>query len=332
MACRMVGSWETDKTRLFKDDGDYERFLERLSERVEQFSIRLYLFVCMTNHFHLVFETPEANCSKFMQSLSTAYTVYYNLRHNRHGHLFDGRYKAKLVEGDDYLLSLSRYVHLNPVQVSRHRHKPIEERISILRSHRWSSYPSYIGKVKALDFVEYGPLLSEMRGKRGEWPKRYREFVESGLAESDEDFKVALKESPRCIGGNGFRAWIDKLYQQRVESHARPEDVSFRHISEPLPAENVLGIVSRVFDVDADAFKRRRHGSALRAVASKYLIRFSGMSQRDVADFLDIGSGSAVCNQLRSLELKLKANGHLRKQVARVEKELANFSQVKRRS
>ncbi len=85
-----------------------------------------------------------------MQSLSTAYTVYYNLRHNRHGHLFDGRYKAKLVEGDDYLLSLSRYVHLNPVQVSSHKEqdKPIDERIKILRSHRWSSYPSYIGKRK----------------------------------------------------------------------------------------------------------------------------------------------------------------------------------------
>ena len=83
---------------------DHERFLERLAERVEQYNIRLYLFVCMTNHFHLVFETPEANCSKFMQSLSTAYTVYYNLRHGRHGHLLDGRYKAKLVEGDDYLL------------------------------------------------------------------------------------------------------------------------------------------------------------------------------------------------------------------------------------
>ena len=77
--------------------------------RVEQFNIRLYLFVCMTNHFHLVIETPEANCSKFMQSLTTAYTVYYNLRHSRHGHVFDGRYKAKLVEGDDYLLALSRY-------------------------------------------------------------------------------------------------------------------------------------------------------------------------------------------------------------------------------
>ena len=132
VTCRMVGDWRTEKTLLFKDDADHERFLDRLAERVVQFNIRLYLFVCMTNHFHLVFETPEANCSKFMQSFSTAYTVYYNLRHGRHGHLLDGRYKAKLVEGDDYLLSLSRYVHLNPVQVGSQKGKPIEERIQAL--------------------------------------------------------------------------------------------------------------------------------------------------------------------------------------------------------
>jgi REP element-mobilizing transposase RayT len=117
VTCRMVGDWRTEQTLLFKDEADRTRFLERLSERVEQYHIRLFLFVCMTNHFHLVFETPEANCSKFMQSLSTAYTVYYNLRHGRHGHLLDGRHKAKLVEGDDFLLALSRYVHLNPVCV-----------------------------------------------------------------------------------------------------------------------------------------------------------------------------------------------------------------------
>ena len=101
VTCRMVGNRKDEETFLFKDDADRERFLDRLGERVEQFHIRLYLFVLMTNHFHLVFETPEANCSKFMQSLSTAYTVYYNLRHRRHGHLLDGRFKAKLVEGDD---------------------------------------------------------------------------------------------------------------------------------------------------------------------------------------------------------------------------------------
>ena len=331
VTCRMVGDWQTEKTFLFKDDADHERFLDRLAERVEQYNIRLYLFVCMTNHFHLVFETPEANCSKFMQSLSTAYTVYYNLRYGRHGHLFDGRYKAKLVEGDDYLLSLSRYVHLNPVQVSSQKRKPIEERIKILRAHRWSSYPSYIGRRKALDFVEYGPLLSEMcsssrrmsgSGKRREWPKRYREFVETGLAESDDDFKVALKLSPRSIGSDGFRAWIDELYQKRVETHAKPEDVSFRHITEPLPPDDVLAILSEILEVDVDEFKRRRHSSPLRAIAARYLIRYAGQSQRDVAELLSIGSGSAVCKQLNSLPVKLSKDRRLRRQVKQAEERL----------
>ena len=113
VTCRMLGDSRLENSRLFTEDRERERFLERLGEGVEQYNIRLYLFVLMTNHFHLVFETPEGNCSKFMHSLSTAYTVFYNLRHRRHGHLLDGRFKAKLVDGDNYLLALTRYVHLN---------------------------------------------------------------------------------------------------------------------------------------------------------------------------------------------------------------------------
>ena len=327
VSCRMVGSWQSEENRLFKDESDCDRFLEQLAERVEQFNIRLYLFVCMTNHFHLVFETPEANCSKFMQSLCTAYTVYYNLRHDRHGHLFDGRFRAKLVEGDEYLLSLSRYVHLNPVQVAGWRDKAIEERIKALRAHRWSSYPSYIGRRKALDFVEYGPLLGQMRGKQADRPRRYREVVEGGLAETDEDFQCVLKESPRSIGSDGFRAWIDELYQKRVEGHARIEDVSFRHTSEPLAADEVLAVISEVLGVEESEFKRRRHNSPLRAVASKLLVRYAGLSQRDVAEFLEMGSGSAVCNQLRSLNGKLKNSRQLRKLVITLEKELDKLKQ-----
>jgi putative transposase len=100
----MVGDWQTEKTLLFRDDADRERFLDRLSERIEQCDIRLFVFVLMTNHFHLVFETPEANCSKFMQSLSTAYTVYYNLRHRRHGH--HGRLLPERVLVDDHPVSI----------------------------------------------------------------------------------------------------------------------------------------------------------------------------------------------------------------------------------
>ena len=132
---RMIGDGQLDRSRLFVDDHDRKHFTDCLADRVEQYNIRLYLFACMTNHFHLVFETPEGNCGKFMQALSTAYTVYYNLRHHRHGHLLDGRYKAKLVDGDEYLLALSRYVHLNPVQIVTLKDKPIGERIEALRSY-----------------------------------------------------------------------------------------------------------------------------------------------------------------------------------------------------
>ena len=156
VTCRMVGSWRAERARLFAGEADHERFLEALSERVARFGVRLYLFACMTNHFHLVFETPGANCSGFMQSLATAYTVYYNLRHRRHGHLLDGRFKAKLVAGDEYLLRLSRYVHLNPVRTKAWRSRPLDEQVEGLREYCWSSYPGYVDPSKKLDVVHRG--------------------------------------------------------------------------------------------------------------------------------------------------------------------------------
>ena len=82
---RMVGSWRAERSRLFGDQFDHERFLGQLADRVKQYRIRLYQFNLMANHFHLVCETPEANLSEFMQSLATAYTVYFNLRHVSRG-------------------------------------------------------------------------------------------------------------------------------------------------------------------------------------------------------------------------------------------------------
>lgn len=307
VTCRMLGDV---RSRLFLDDADRKRFLERLRERVEQYDIRLYMFVLMTNHFHLVFETPEGNCSKFMQSLSTAYTVYYNLRHNRHGHLLDGRYKAKLVDGDDYLLALSRYVHLNPVKVSPIRGRPMEERISYLRQYPWSTYQSYIEEQKQFDYVEYGPVLSEMGGKQRERPKQYRKFVESGLADDDKEFMAVLKESPGSIGGEQFRTWVGELYQELLEKHARPEDVSFRRITEEMLPDEVIKVLCEVLKVKEEDFCRRRRDSPLRAIAAGYLMKYAGQSQREVADYLKAGSGSAVSKQM--LRYKELLNGDRR--------------------
>ena len=328
VTCRMIGDRRLEQSRLFIDDKDRERFIACLADRVEQYSIRLYMFVCMTNHFHLVFETPEGNCAKFMQSLSTAYTVYYNLRHGRHGHLLDGRYKAKLVEGDEYLLALSRYVHLNPVRVGAIKDQPLVERIKYLRLYPWGTYQSYIGERKALDFLDYVPILGEMSGRRREWPKRYREFVETGLAKDDEDFKVVLKESPRSIGGEGFRAWIDELYQNMLEHRRCPADAAFRRITEPLKAEEVLSILAEVFEVSVDEFHHRRRDSVLRGMAGRFLVRYAGLTQREAAGKIGGVSGDAVGRQIRKVRELLEKDRHMCKQVKRVEERVDKLRQL----
>ena len=100
-------SGDIGKAYLFDDDQDRERWVERLAERMEPFDVRLYAFSLMRTHLHMVLETPRANVSAFVQSLNTAYAAYDNRRHHRRGHLSAGRFSAKLVEGDAYLLSLT---------------------------------------------------------------------------------------------------------------------------------------------------------------------------------------------------------------------------------
>jgi hypothetical protein len=228
------------------------------------------------------------------------------------------------VEGDEYLLSLTRYVHLNPVQVGAMQRRPIEERVRYLRQYRWSTYPSYIGRRKAFAFVEYGPMLAEMNGKRSQWPKRYREFVEGGLAEADTELRAALKESPRSIGSERFRAWVDALYQKLVEGHNRPEDIAFRRVTEPLPVETILQVLAELLEVDQIAFRERRRNSALRAVAACMLLRFGGQTQRETAAHLGMGTGGAVSAQVRRLPDLLVRDRRLRRTVSKIEERLAS--------
>lgn len=121
-----------ERKTIFKDDRDREHFLKKLAESVQRYDVRLYLYCLMTNHVHLVLETPRGNLSRFMQRQQTTYTMYYNCRHHRCGHLMQGRFGASIVDEDEYILKLSRYVHLNPVFVKSVKQKPVYERIQML--------------------------------------------------------------------------------------------------------------------------------------------------------------------------------------------------------
>lgn len=295
------------RQKVFLDRRDRERFLERLADSVETYGVRIYLFCLMTNHIHMVLETPQANLSRFMQSLITGYTVYFNVKHRRNGHLFQGRYGAKLVEGDEYLLSLSRYVHLNPVHVRSAASLSLNEKVKLLRDYKWSSYASYIGKLKALNFVDYEPVLAEMHGRKGQRPKRYRAYVESGIAETDVEFVQLLKNARHGIGSDEFCKKLDDLYHDQVTRRTVVEDVSFRRMVEPLESSLIFKAVGQVMGLAAEDIRRRRRNAADRPIAAHMLCKYGGLTQREVAELMNTKTGTGVSYQIQKYKELVKS-------------------------
>ncbi|MCX5643556.1 MAG: transposase [Phycisphaerae bacterium] len=307
-----------ERRAVFRDDADREHFLRRLKESVEQFEVRLYLFCLMSNHLHLVVETPRANLGRFMHRLQTAYTVYFNWRHDRHGHLLQGRYGASLVEKDSYLLRLTRYVHLNPVFTAAAKRRPIRERVMMLRQYPWSSYRRYLGKDQRFPFVDCGPILA-LVGQNASCPARtYRGFVEAAIEDIDAAFLEAKRASPLCIGAEDFRDKIRRLYEDLLEARLRPEDVAFRRTGTVLGVDAVLEAVCEALAVDRSSLLQRRRNSFDRAIASRMLCDFAGLTQREAAQVLGIANGAAVSQQLRKLTRALESDSTLRNQVAKI--------------
>jgi putative transposase len=307
---------------IFKHDLDRERFLQKLAESVRQFDIRLYLFCLMANHVHLVLETPRANLSRFMHRLLTAYTVYFNRKHNESGHLMQGRFGASVVDEDEYILKLSRYVHLNPVYIKAHRNKPVRERIQLLRHYPWSSYRSYIDKVKPLEFVSYGPVLEMMARPRKNQSAEYRRFVESGIADVDAAFIETKRRSRLCIGSDECRTRMEAHYQEMLEGFDKKEDVSFRRESKVHSVEDVLGVTCEVLQVNPEILTRRRKDSIIRPVVAKMLCQYAGLTQRQAAEIIGVSSGVAVCLQIRKVEERMKKDSDLQRHLAQIEEHL----------
>ena len=260
-----------DRNAIFKTDADQERFLTVLSESVERYDVRLYLYCLMKNHTHMVLETPRGNLSRFMHRLQTAYTVHFNHRHRRSGHLMQGRFGASVVNEDGYILKLSRYVHLNPVFIRSNRSKAPYERVSILRSYVWSSYRAYIGEAKREDFVDYGPVLAMMDGPKRTIKSQYRRFVEAGISDIDSAVIYAKQRSRLCIGSDDSVERIECLYRELTDSGYQREDVSFRRKPRLLDSELILSSVCHVFNVDRSVLYQRRRNSLIRPMAAKFL-------------------------------------------------------------
>jgi len=191
--------------RIFLNDGDRRRFVELLGEIEARCGLEVHCYVLMSNHYHLLLRMKrESGLSAGMQWLGVSYTVWFNRRHRRRGHLFEGRFKAILVEFESWGAELSRYIHLNPVRIRRHgldkesraaeraglggqaTPEIINERLKALRVYPWSSYPNHV-RGKPPSWLHIEAVLSRFcHGAQGRsaYQRYVEEAIRSGLAES----------------------------------------------------------------------------------------------------------------------------------------------------
>ena len=157
---------------IYRDDADRLAWLTILAQTCERYNWRIHAWCQMSNHYHLIVETVEGNLSAGMRQLNGVYTQDTNRRHRLSGHVFQGRYKAILVERDSYLLELSRYVVLNPVRAAMVKHT---------RQWKWSSYRAMTGNDPAPSWLETGWVLGQFGAQRARQIERYVEFVQQGV-------------------------------------------------------------------------------------------------------------------------------------------------------
>jgi REP element-mobilizing transposase RayT len=181
---------------IFEDDQDRQRFLTILGETVKRFNWLCHAYCLMVNHYHLVVETVEGNLSQGMRHINGVYTQDFNRRHNRVGHVFQGRFKSILVERDNYLLELCRYVVLNPARANM---------VEQPEQYPWSSYRATAGFEIPPPFLTLEWILGQFGQKRVEAQSAYRRFVLVGTKRSSpwEELKA------QCILGS--RKFIEKI-------------------------------------------------------------------------------------------------------------------------
>ena len=192
-----------DGQSIFFDDKDRTRFYFLVQEGVERFGHRIHAFCLMGNHVHLAIQVGEASLSRVLQNLSFRYTRWVNWRQGRSGPLFQGRYKAILVDADVYLLELTRYIHLNPVRAGM---------VKEPQDYRWSGHRAYLG-LEPIPWLTTDWVLSQFSGRASSARRAYHRFIWEGKRESrQEEYYRGSSADSRILGDDAF---VDRILGEK---------------------------------------------------------------------------------------------------------------------
>ena len=285
-----VTSRGNGRADIFWNDDDRQRFVDQLAHHLQLAAVVLYGYVLMDNHIHLLVRTPRANLSHFMQRLLTAHALYARYRHRRPGHLFQGRFKAKLVEDEVYLLAVTRYIHLNPVKIAACRRMSGRERLERLEAYCWSSYRGYTSAAQAQEFVNYA-VLREYGRDLPAARRHYRAYVQACLTEDDTPMLEAMASSRYAIGGAAFIERTEDRIEQRRSGRMQDRDLDLPRWT--VPVEEIDAAVARHYRIERALLAEhgRRAGPA-KAVAVELAARLAELSGRAIGEHYGVGASA----------------------------------------
>ena len=290
---------------VFKGDADKKKFLQYLAKDVERFSIILHTYCIMSNHYHLLIETPLPNLSVAIQWLNISYAAYYNKRHQRSGHIFQGRYKSILIDKDDYIKQLSRYIHLNPVR-AKLVSKPLD--------YQWSSYSAFIEKAKDCDWLETSGILQHFGKKRKQSKANYKIFVEEVDVESIENPNKDLVGG-FILGDDEFVKWVyNKFVSSRKENKEIPQQ---RKIRPGISIDEIVNKSCIEFGCKKDYILKR---DSKRNIARDY----SCESAKNIGGYLGGISGAAITLKYKSVFNKSCKDNKLKTNINKIKNQILN--------
>ena len=266
-----VTSRGIDRRAIFQDDKDRWHILDLLSALPERFGIRIHAYVLMSNHYHLLVQTPKGNLSQGIHWLNCSYGIWFNCRHRRVGPLYQGRFKAVVVDGEgSWALDLSRYIHLNPLRIKSmglgKRDQKVERkgwetpdreaalsRVKALRAYSWSSYRAYAGYVKAPGWLTMDELMGRLSRAKKKGEKPYRRWVESGVLEGYEESPWTKLKGGLALGDESFLRRMKNMVKGD-----RREQTTVRHWERDRTLEEIIKAVEKIKGVAWNDFRERR--------------------------------------------------------------------------
>ncbi len=295
-----ITSRGNERKNIFRSNKDRDKFLSYLKSAYLKYGAVIHSFCLMNNHYHLLLETQKGNLSQIMLHINGAYTNYFNIRHKRRGHLFQGRYKAILIDADSYAGELSRYIHLNPVRASM---------VDMPDKFNWSSYRYYLGKKRRPEWLSIDFILCYFDNGNVQARKRYQEFVNARI---NIKFDSPLEETvaSTILGSDNFIELIKDKYLDR-----KKRDRSLPALKELIKSPDIAETYKEVSVLC-------NNNSSLSKKITVYLFhKYSDKRLKEIGSYFGIGD-SAVSEASKQFNIILKKNKKLRRKIELMREQL----------